>query len=44
MEDVIEVKTIDELINLIENMPDGVMVEVDLGEEEVDGRREGIQT
>lgn len=44
MADVIEVETIEELVDLIMDMPEGVMIEVDLGEEDADGRREGVQT
>lgn len=42
MPDVIEVGSIEELVQLINDMPDGVMVEVELGEEDADDRREGI--
>ena len=44
MADVIEVETIEELVDLIMDMPEGVMIEVDLGEEDADGRGEGVQT
>lgn len=42
MPEVIEVGSIEELIQLITDMPDGVMVEVELREEDADDRREGI--
>jgi hypothetical protein len=42
VEEVIEVKDIRELTQMIMDMPDGVMLEVELGEEEADDRREGI--
>jgi hypothetical protein len=42
VEEVIEVKDIRELTKMIMDMPDGVMLEVELGEEDVDDRREGV--
>ena len=42
MPDVIEVGSIEELVQLITDMPEGVMVEVELGEENADDWREGI--
>jgi hypothetical protein len=42
VEEVIEVNDIRELAQMIMDMPDGVMLEVELGEEEADDRREGI--
>lgn len=42
MPEVKEVGSIEELIQLITGMPEGVMVEVELGEEDADDRGEGI--
>lgn len=42
MPDVIEVGSIEELVQLITEMPDGVIVEVEFGEEDADDWREGI--
>ena len=42
MEEVIEIDDINALIELITDIPDGVMLEVELGEEDADDRREGI--
>ncbi len=42
MPEVTEVESIEELIQLITDMPEGVMIEVELGEEDADDRREGI--
>ena len=42
MPDVIEVGSIEELVQLITEMPDGVMVEGEFGEEDADDWREGI--
>lgn len=42
MDEVLEVKSIEELISLITDIPDGVMLEIDLGEGDADDRREDI--
>lgn len=42
MEEVIEVDDIKALIEIIMDIPDGVMLEVELGEEDTDDRREGV--
>ncbi len=42
MEEVIEVDDIKALIEIIMDIPDGVMLEVELGEEDADDRREGV--
>lgn len=42
MPEVTEVESIEELIQLITDMPEGVMIEVELGEEDADDWREGI--
>lgn len=42
MEEVIEVDDIKKLIELITDIPDGVMLEVELGEEDADDRRESV--
>jgi hypothetical protein len=42
MEEVIEVDDIRTLIQMIMDIPDGVMLEVELGEEDEDGRRTGV--
>jgi hypothetical protein len=42
VEEVIEVNDIRELAQMIMDMPDGVMLEVELGEEDADDRREGV--
>lgn len=42
MEEVIEVDDIKALIEMIMDIPDGVMLEVELGEEDADDRREGV--
>ena len=42
MDEVLEVESIEELISLITDIPDGVMLEIDLGEENADDRRENI--
>ena len=42
MPEVTEVGSIEELIQLITDMPEGVMVEVDLGEEDANDWGEGI--
>lgn len=42
MEEVIEVDDINQLVELISDIPDGVMLEVELGEEDADDRREGV--
>lgn len=42
MEEVIEVDDIKALIEIIMDIPDGVMLEVALGEEDADDRREGV--
>jgi hypothetical protein len=42
VEEVVEITDIRELIQMIVDMPDGVMLEVELGEEDADGRREGV--
>ncbi len=42
MDEVLEVESIEELISLITDIPDGVMLEIDLGEENADDWREGI--
>jgi|InofroStandDraft_1065614.scaffolds.fasta_scaffold31798_2 hypothetical protein len=42
MEEVVEIDDINTLIEMITDIPDGVMLEVELGEEDADDRREGI--
>ena len=42
MEEVLEVKDVSELVEMIIDIPDGVMLEVEIGEEDADDRREGI--
>lgn len=42
MEEVLKVKDVKELVDMIMDIPDGVMLEVELGEEDADDRREGI--
>ncbi len=42
MDEVLEVDSIEALIAMITDMPDGVMLEVELGEEDADDRREDI--
>ena len=42
MEEVVEIDDIKTLIEMITDIPDGVMLEVELGEEDADDRREGI--
>ena len=42
MEEVLEVKDVSELVEMIIDIPDGVMLEVELGEEDADDRREGV--
>ena len=42
MEEVLEIDNVKELVDMITDMPDGVMLEVELGEEDADDRREDI--
>ena len=42
MEEVLEIADIKELVEMIMDIPDGVMLEVEFGEEDADDRREGI--
>jgi len=42
MEEVVEIDDINTLIEMITDIPDGVMLEVELGEEDADDRREGV--
>lgn len=42
MVEVIEVDDINQLVELISDIPDGVMLEVELGKEDADDRREGV--
>ncbi|WP_277613453.1 hypothetical protein [Hominisplanchenecus murintestinalis] len=42
MEEVVEIDDINTLIEMITDIPDGVMLEIELGEEDADDRREGI--
>lgn len=42
MEEVLEIDDIKELVEMIMDIPDGVMLEVEFGEEDADDRREGI--
>ena len=42
MEEVLEVKDVSELVEMIIDIPNGVMLEVELGEEDADDRREGV--
>lgn len=42
MEEVVEIDDINTLIEMITDIPDGVMLEVELGGEDADDRREGI--
>jgi hypothetical protein len=42
MEEVLEIDNVKELVDMIIDIPDGVMLEVELGEEDADDRREGV--
>lgn len=42
MEEVLEIDDVKELVEMIMDIPDGVMLEVEFGEEDADDRREGI--
>ncbi|MEE1351807.1 MAG: hypothetical protein UHM23_07125 [Clostridia bacterium] len=42
MEEVLEIDNVKELVEMIIDIPDGVMLEVELGEEDADDRREGV--
>ena len=42
MEEVLEVEDIKALIDMITDIPEGVMLEVELGEEDADDRRESV--
>lgn len=42
MEEVLEIDDVKELVEMIMDIPDGVMLEVELGEEDADDRGEGI--
>lgn len=42
MEEVLEIDDVKELVEMIMDIPDGIMLEVEFGEEDADDRGEGI--